>query len=232
MQIIPAIDIKDGVCVRAHGVDINPQSQATDFIESGAQFLHVVDLNGALDGNPKNFTHVRHILDIPDVKVEVSAGIKTADEIKTFFSLKPRPWQIILSSRALFDLPFIQTALNRFGAEHITIALDYNGEHVAARGWKETSTVTLASAIQKLNSFNVKRTIITDIKSDGKMTGIDLKKIAAIRKDLTGEIVVSGGISSLEEIMELEDIKIDGVIIGTAFYEKKIDLLEAFELGN
>lgn len=232
MQIIPAIDIKDGVCLRATGVDIDPVAQASDFIEHGAKYLHVVDMNAALDGTAKNFTQLRHIIDLQDVKVEVSAGIDSPDKINKFFTLKPRPWQIILSSRALFDLSFVQTALNRFGAEHITIALDYAEDKIAARGWKETSSLSLESVLKKLAEWHVKRTIITDVNRDGKLTGIDTKTIQHVRKQLPGDLIVSGGIAALEDILELEDLGVNGVIIGTAFYEKKIDLQEALAFGN
>lgn len=232
MQIIPAIDIKDGVCLRATGVDTDPLSQASDFLEHGAEYLHIVDINGAVENNPKNFTHLRHIIDLPDVKVEVSAGINTPEAIQKYFALKPRPWQIILSSRATFDLPFIQTSLNRFGKDHITIALDYNEDVVAARGWKDTSKVKIYDVIEKLTAMNVKRIIATDITRDGNLTGIDLKKIKTLREKITGELVISGGISSLDEILELEEAGIDGVIIGKALYEKKIVLKDAIELGK
>lgn len=232
MQVIPAIDIKDGVCLRATGVDTDPLAQASDFLEHGAEYLHIVDINGAVENNPKNFTHIRHIIDLPEVKVEVSAGINTPEAIQKLFTLKPRPWQIILSSRALFNLPFIETSLNRFGKEHLSIALDYNDEMIAARGWKETSKIKLDDVIEKLNAMNVKRIIATDITRDGSLTGIDLKKIKSLRKRISSELIISGGISSLDEILELEDAGIDGVIIGKAFYEKKIDLKDAIELGK
>jgi phosphoribosylformimino-5-aminoimidazole carboxamide ribotide isomerase len=232
MQIIPAIDIKDGVCLRATGVDTDPVSQASDFLEHGAEYLHIVDINGAIDNNPKNFSHIRHIIDLQEVKVEVSAGINTSEAVQKYFTLKPRPWQIILSSRAIFNLPFIEVSINRFGKENLTVALDYNEDYAAARGWKETSTVNLETVIEKLNSMNVKRIVATDITRDGSLSGIDLKKISWLREKIKCELIISGGVSSLDEIFALEEAKIDGVIIGKAFYEKKIDLKDAIELGK
>jgi phosphoribosylformimino-5-aminoimidazole carboxamide ribotide isomerase len=232
MQIIPAIDIKDGICLRATGVDTDPLSQASDFVEHGAEYLHIVDINGAVENNPKNFSHIRHIIDLPEVKIEVSAGINTPEAIQKYFALKPRPWQIILSSRAIFNLPFIETSLNRFGKEHLTVALDYNEDVVAARGWKETSSLKLDDVLEKLNSLKVKRLIATDVTRDGSLAGIDLKKITSLRKKYSGELIMSGGILSLDEIFALEEASIDGVIIGKAFYEKKIDLKDAIELGK
>lgn len=232
-QLLPAIDIKDGRCVRLVRGEFDkkkeythdPVAQAKLFESQGAQYLHVVDLDGALEGNPKNYDLIKNIVESTRCNVEVSGGIRTFEHIEMYWKINP--WQIILGSMAIFDLDFIKEVIRMYAADTFSISLDSKEGYAASRGWVDTSEVTIEDLAENLDAIGVKRYIFTDISRDGMLTGANLEATKQLKELVSGQVVASGGVKSLEEIIAIQQAGLDGVVVGKAIYEGAIDLTEA-----
>lgn len=229
-QILPAIDIKDRKCVRLlqgsfdQQTDYNndPISQAKIFETQGATYIHLVDLDGALKGNPKNFDIIEKIIKTVSCKIEVSGGIRTEEDIKRYLTINP--WQIIFGSIAVFKPDFISEIIKKYGQEKFSIALDSKDGYAASRGWIEKSKIKITDLVKKLDTFGVKRYIFTDINRDGMMTGANIEETVKIKQSVNAQVIASGGVNSIQQVKEIKEKNIDGVIIGKAIYENKINL--------
>lgn len=229
-QILPAIDIKDGKCVRllqgkfdnATEYPHDPVSQAQLFEDQGAQYLHVVDLDGALEGNPINTNIIANIVEAVSCKVEVSGGIRSKEDVQLYKQMNP--WQIILGSMAVFDQEFVQIIVSEYGSEGISVALDSKNGYAASRGWVDTSKHKIENLAQKLKEIGITRFICTDVRKDGMMQGVNIvlpKKI----KEITGaNVVASGGVRNVEDVRGVKQAGLDGVVIGKAIYDNTITL--------
>lgn len=232
MQIIPAIDLKEGCAVRlSQGLMESAKVYAKDPIELakhfqnvGATYLHIVDLDGAFAGEPKNRLVIEQICKNCTLKIEVGGGIRNEETIKAYLDLGVA--RVILGSVALKNPDF---ALKMAEIYPVVIGIDAKDGKVATEGWAESGEVLAWNFAQKFKGSKVEAIICTDIARDGMLNGINIdftKKIAEYSGIFT---IASGGLSSLEDFLAMQKAGIKGVIVGKAFYEGKIDLRETFQ---
>ncbi len=234
MKIFPAIDIKDGRAVRltrgefdsVRAYSDDPLAVAKSFLDAGAKFLHVVDLDGAREGSPQNLDTIRAIAELP-MFVEVGGGIRDRERICRM--LDAGVSRVILGTAALRDEAFLRASVSEFG-DAVALGVDARDGKVAVGGWLETTTVDAFDFIGRAGDMGVRTVIFTDIATDGAMSGTNL---AAFRK-LTAmggpDIIASGGICSMSELRELARLGCAGAIIGKALYEGALSLEEVLEI--
>lgn len=235
MQIYPAIDIRGGRCVRLYKGDYNqetvygdsPLAMARHFVEQGATWLHMVDLDGAKDGHPVNGEHVLEVKQSLDVNVEIGGGIRREEDIAYY--LAQGVDRVILGSSAIADPAFVKRMLATYG-QQIVIGIDARAGYVAVEGWQQTSAVTAVDLALELVEAGAGAFIFTDISKDGTLSG---PNIAAIRQlaDVTNrEVIASGGVSTLADLEALAAAQVPGAIIGSALYKHAFSLAEALEV--
>ena len=238
-EIIPAIDILDGKCVRltqgkydlAEEFSSNPKEVAKRWADAGANRLHVVDLNGAKEGYPVNFKVIRNLARSVKIKVQVGGGVRTHKDIKDYLSEGVN--YLILGTKAFMDPTFLKDSLKTFN-EQIIIGLDLKSNKIAVSGWQETLDITMDTVVENLS--NVRQIIYTDISKDGMLSGPNIKSIEKIAGLFKSNIIVSGGISSLNDIISVLNIKkqrhknITGVVVGKSLYKGNIDLANAISV--
>lgn len=235
MILFPAIDIKDGQCVRLYQGDYNqvttyyndPVEVARRWQEAGASWLHVVDLDGAEVGHPVNTTLLARMCQETTLKIEVGGGLRTLEQIAHLLELGVA--RVILGTVALTDRELLHQALQRWG-ERIVVGLDARDGLVAIRGWKETSSIKATELALELSAAGVRTLIYTDIARDGAMQGPNLAALTEMLNALKGTetaLIASGGISTLADLQQIADLDAAGAIIGKALYIGAIDLKEA-----
>lgn len=237
MVIIPAIDLKDGRCVRLRQGDLNaetvysddPVMMATQWEAQGAQRLHVVDLNGAVDGKPRHLSEIQAIVSAVKIPVEVGGGIRDLHTISTYLDMGIQ-W-VILGTAAVMQPSLVREACTRF-PQHIIISLDVKDGYVAWQGWVEQSTVTPLTVLNDLAGCALAAVVFTDISRDGMKTGPNMDAIQEITMATEIPLIVSGGVSGIDDLRTLQsDIpSIAGVIVGKALYDGNIDLREALKV--
>ncbi|WP_444657783.1 1-(5-phosphoribosyl)-5-[(5-phosphoribosylamino)methylideneamino]imidazole-4-carboxamide isomerase [Caproiciproducens sp. R2] len=229
MVILPAIDIKDGECVRlvkgdystAHKVAQDAVSTARVFESAGASWLHIVDLNGAKAAHPVNSEIVFKVLQNSGLKIEIGGGIRSMETIN--FYLSNGVSRVILGSSALNDPHLVKESVQGYG-ERIAVGIDALNGKVAAQGWTETSTVDYLELAKRMEQHGIKYIIFTDISRDGTLTGPNLEMLDRLNHAVSCNIIASGGISSLADIADLLDLKLYGAICGKALYTGALDL--------
>lgn len=232
MEIIPAIDLKEGCAVRlkrgemesAKIYETNPLKLAQYFEDLGAKYLHIVDLDGAFRGKPQNLKIIEEICKHSHLKIEVGGGIREEQTIQKYLDLGV--YRVILGSIALLKPDFAKALAEKY---RIVIGIDAKNGRVATQGWAETQSVLAEDFAESFKGSKIEAIICTDIARDGMLSGINVdftKKIAQKSQCFT---IASGGLSSYEDLEILQKEKIEGVIVGKAFYEGKIDLKKAFE---
>ncbi len=232
MKIFPAIDLYDKKAVRLYKGNYaemtvyseRPYEIAEDFRECGAEFVHVVDLEGAKDGTTPNLAVVEQIVNKSGLFVEIGGGIRSMDTLEKYFSVGVS--RAILGTAAVNDEAFLRAALERYG-DKIAVGADVKDGYIAIKGWLEASEYTLDAFIEKMQSLGVKTVICTDISKDGAMSGTNLEMYRELSEKYSVDIVASGGVSSIEDVKALAKMNIYGAIIGKAYYIGKIDLREA-----
>ncbi len=236
MILFPAIDLKDGQCVRLLRGDMaratvfndSPGAQARLFVEAGCRWLHVVDLNGAFSGQPVNEDAVAGILDaVGEVPVQLGGGIRDLPTIELW--LEKGVARVILGTVALRDPDLVRTACREFPGR-IAVGIDARGGRVAVEGWAETSTVTALDLALRFEDVGVDALIHTDIERDGAMGGPNLDATAALAERLTTPVILSGGIASLADVeaaARRAASGLVGVISGRALYDGRLDLRQA-----
>ena len=237
MYILPAIDLYNGSAVRLSKGDYNnmivysdnPPEFAEKFHKSGAEYLHVVDLEGAKDGTTANFETVKAIIDKTDMKVEIGGGIRTDAIIKKYIDAGVS--RVILGTGAVMDSLFLERSVRNYG-DKIAVGVDIKGEYVAIKGWLEVTEVKCFDFCRGLERIGVKTIICTDISKDGMLGGTNTKKKKKLNDNFDMNIIASGGISSLDDIRKLSEFNIYGAILGKAIYEGAIDLKEAVETAR
>lgn len=238
MLIIPAIDIIGGKVVRLEKGDFSkekvyssdPLEIAKNWEEKGAEFLHIVDLDGAREGKIKNVAIITNIMKNIKVPCEVGGGIRDRADIDYF--LKNGAARVVLGTKAFEDSDYLRRLIDNFN-EKIVVSCDFSGNNVVKKGWQEKTTLGTMDAVKQLQTIGVKTIVVTDISVDGTLTGPNFDILKEILAAVDISIIASGGVSSLEDIKRLRAIKnknLEGVIIGKALYENKIDLKEAIEL--
>ncbi len=234
MILYPAIDLKDGHCVRlrlgemdqATVFNHNPAAQAQIFAAAGAQWIHVVDLNGAFAGKPVNAAAVRSILATVTVPVQLGGGIRDMNTIENW--LENGVSRVILGTVALREPELVREACRRFPGK-VAVGIDAKGGRVAVEGWAQTSELTVLELALRFENAGAAAIIYTDIDRDGMMSGVNVQATAALARAISTPVIASGGVSSLADIKALMATQagIAGVISGRAIYDGKIDVREA-----
>jgi phosphoribosylformimino-5-aminoimidazole carboxamide ribotide isomerase len=231
MLIIPAIDIFDGKCVRLRQGDFtqrkiysdSPADIAKQFSDNGFNFLHLVDLEGAKEGQVKNWKSIEDVIVIPNLHIEVGGGIRTTDDIRQLLDLGAV--RIVIGSVAVKSPELAEYWIKQFGTERIVVGIDVKEGSVAIRGWLEDSRREPFQLILDLISSGTKKFICTDISRDGMLGGTNIDFFKGLRSAFPEiELIASGGISSIDDVHALAEIKLNGVIIGKALYEKTLQL--------
>ncbi len=237
MKIFPAIDLYGGKAVRLYKGDYeqmtvysdDPVAVALDFKAQGAEWIHLVDLEGARDGDTPNLETVRRIVKESGLSAEVGGGIRSLAVIEKYIEAGVR--RVILGTAAVTDPAFLSAAVEKYG-DAIAVGVDIKDGNVAIKGWKETSSLEAFEFCRRLEALGVKTVISTDISKDGAMQGANHALYDAMRKELGMQIIASGGVSSIEDVKRLAAMELYGAIIGKAYYTKAISLKEAIEVAK
>jgi phosphoribosylformimino-5-aminoimidazole carboxamide ribotide isomerase len=232
MLILPAIDLQDGRCVRLVQGDFarvrqfsdNPVDVARRWQAEGARWLHLVDLDGAREGTPRNLETIRRIREAITLPIEAGGGLRAIESVEALLDLGIE--RVILGTAALKDQTFLRACLERWG-ERVVIGLDARNGLVATDGWLETSTIPALALAQKLAEAGVARFIYTDIQRDGMLNGPNLPALAALRAAIKQPIIASGGVASLADLKALAALEVEGAIVGRALYTGEVNLAEA-----
>lgn len=236
MILYPAIDLKDGQCVRLLKGDMekatvfgdDPAAQARLFEQAGCEWLHLVDLNGAFAGKPVNAEAVEAILDAVNVPVQLGGGIRDLDTIEMW--LGKGVSRVILGTVAVENPDLVREAAALFPGK-IAVGLDARNGKVATRGWAEETNMTVAALADQLAGAGIAAIIYTDIDRDGAMQGPNVAATAALAHSTSIPVIASGGVSSLKDLKALRDaVGISGVISGRALYDGALDIGEALAL--
>ena len=236
MLIYPAIDLFDGKAVRLYKGDYaqmtvysdDPVSVALDFQNSGAQWIHLVDLQGAKSGNTDNLSTIRAIQKATNLRCEVGGGIRNMETVETY--LNAGVDRVILGTAAVTDNTFLQEAVQRWG-EKIAVGIDIKDGFVAIKGWTEKSLLTAEEFFRHVQSIGVRTCICTDISRDGAMQGANHALYHSLSQAYHMDIIASGGVSTLEDVKILARLGLYGAIIGKAYYTGAIDLKTAIEVA-
>ena len=234
MIIFPAIDIKGGKCVRLLKGDFanltqynkSPLDQANVFANFGFKYLHLIDLDGALEGKLSNKNIIQNIAKINNTKIQVGGGIRSLEQIDELLNLGVD--KVILGTKAIEDLNFLKNACEKF-KKKIALSIDVRNGFIALSGWKKQTTILASDFIKKVDSLDISRIIYTDIDRDGTKSGPNIEGTIKFSNLTKIPVVVSGGVSSLQDVINIKEKKsekIEGIIVGKAIYDKSIDLKE------
>ena len=237
MKIFPAIDLYEKKAVRLYKGDYeqmtvysdDPVSVARDFKNCGAECIHMVDLEGARDGNTPNIDIVERVAREVGLFVEIGGGIRSMETVKRY--LDSGVSRVILGTAAVNDEQFLLEAVRTYG-ERIAVGADVKDGCIAIKGWLETSALTLDAFFSKMQGIGVKTIICTDISKDGAMRGTNLEMYKALSEKYSLDIVASGGVSGIDDVKSLRAMDLYGAIIGKAYYIGAIDLKEAIEVAK
>jgi len=232
MKIFPAIDIKDKKCVRLLKgnfddkkiYDVSPLEQAKKYKDFGFNYLHVVDLDGALTGKLVNLDIIEEIIKKLDIRIEIGGGIRSLKKIQTYIDIGAD--KIILGSAAVKDREFLKEACITYNNQ-IALGLDAKKGLIAISAWKEETDLKAIEFLKSVNDFDISRLIYTDINKDGTKTSPNLEETIKIANISKAPVIISGGVSSINDIKNIKNIKnlnIEGVIVGKAIYDGDIDL--------
>ena len=234
MKIFPAIDIKDKKCVRLVKGDFNkkteykisPVEQAQKYEEHGFKNLHIVDLDGALTGDPINLDIIQEIVKKFDIKIEVGGGVRSIDSIKQYTDAGVE--KVILGSAAIKDKNFLKKACETF-PNKIALGLDAKDGYLSVFGWKENSNLLTLDFLKEVNNFGISRIIYTDISRDGMKQSPNFEETSKVADNSNCPVIISGGVSSIDDIKkakELNNKNFEGIIVGKAIYDGDINLDE------
>ena len=241
MQIIPAIDLKNGRCVRlTQGrkadvtvYDENPVAVAQSFADAGAEMIHVVDLDGAFQGGEsRNRAVVAKIVEAIEVPVEFGGGIRSREEVQHLLELGIA--RVVLGTVAAESPAHLRGFVDRFGSK-VCVGVDARDGHVMTRGWETATRVMAVELARVVAGCGVERIVYTDIARDGMLTGPNVEQTLAVVRAANVHVTASGGVSSLDDIKRLRDVNeplLDSVIVGKALYEGKFKLEEAVRIAN
>ena len=230
MMVIPAIDVKDGRCVRLRQGDMAAETVYSDDVagmarrweEAGARMIHLVDLNGAVEGEPKNFPHIEAVRKAVGVEVQVGGGIRTLSMVRQY--LNAGVSRIVLGTAALTDRKLLDDACGEF-PRRILLGLDARDGLVAVKGWTSVSETTAVDLLKQLSGYPIGAVIYTDIARDGMLGGPNLIALGEIAARSPFPVIASGGISRIEDLQAVKSLgpQVVGAIVGKAFYDGKLD---------
>ncbi|NPA49356.1 MAG: 1-(5-phosphoribosyl)-5-[(5-phosphoribosylamino)methylideneamino]imidazole-4-carboxamide isomerase [Thermodesulfobacteria bacterium] len=240
MLVVPAIDLKDGRCVRLYQGDYNretvysddPVSVARRFVDAGAELIHVIDLSGAKEGRAVHRELIRQIVQNIEVPIEVGGGIRDLETIEAYLSDGVE--RVILGTIACREPELVREACRLFPG-HVVVSIDVRGDYVAVEGWTEESTIHYLELARLLEDAGLRALIFTDITRDGTEEGVNLKRVLPLLETVSLPVYLAGGVSSLEDIkklLPLEEKGLEGVITGRAIYTGALDLREAIKLAK
>ncbi|MGQ7659953.1 1-(5-phosphoribosyl)-5-[(5-phosphoribosylamino)methylideneamino]imidazole-4-carboxamide isomerase [Streptococcus suis] len=239
MQIYPAIDIRNGKAVRLFKGDFNQETivnpdvldQAKTFAAAGTDFIHVVDLDGALEGRATNRDLIATLKSETGLRIQVGGGVRTLDQIADY--LDTGIDRVIIGSMAVKNPDFVKQALERFGSQAIVVGIDAKNGFVATEGWLETSQVDYLSLAKEMEKIGVRLFVYTDVDRDGTLTGPNFDHYRKLKATLTeADVIASGGIHSMSDLVELAQIGVSGTIVGKAYYSGKVSLDDLQQFGG
>ena len=238
MIIFPAIDIKNGKCVRLYKGDFekitfynkSPINQATEFFQSGFKNIHIVDLDGALQGKSINFAVIKEIIKNVKLKIQIGGGIRTIDSINSWIDTGVD--KVVMGTAAVENIGLLKNACNKF-KNKIAIALDVKHGLIALTGWKKQTNISAIDFIKEIENFGVSRIIYTDINKDGTKKGPNIEYAVELSNRAKIPLVISGGISSIEDVKKIKSLtnsNIEGLIVGKSIYDGDIKIKDLAEL--
>ncbi|EAE2773314.1 1-(5-phosphoribosyl)-5-[(5-phosphoribosylamino)methylideneamino]imidazole-4-carboxamide isomerase [Listeria monocytogenes] len=235
MQIFPAIDLKNGQCVRLFQGDFSkktvvnedPIAQAKAFATDGATYLHIVDLDGALEGRPINLEIIQKMKKAAKIPVQVGGGIRSMAQVDYY--LESGIDRVIIGSAALTDPDFLRAAVQKYGTK-IAAGIDAKNGFVATRGWLDVSQVSYLDLAKQMEKVGVETIIYTDISRDGTLTGPNLEQMANLKEHVKVSLIASGGVSSRADLEALAQLGLYGAIAGKALYNHHISMLDIVEV--
>ena len=232
MILLPAIDMKNGRCVRlkkgdfatVHQVADSALETARQFADAGAKWVHMVDLDGARDGVRQNFPYIRQVIQQSGLNVELGGGIKSQADVDAVGAAGAA--RFVIGSAAVSKPELISWALERYG-ERVAVGIDCLDGRVRTAGWEEDSGLDCLEFAGHMEAMGVKTIIFTDISTDGMLSGPSFGQLAALQRRVSCAIIASGGVTTLDDVKRLRDMGLYGAIIGKAYYAGTIDLAEA-----
>ncbi len=233
MQLYPAIDLKNGQCVRLRQgafKDITVYSKAPEAVaaywqEQGATFLHLVDLDGALAGRSVNEPVIQKIAKTVSIPIQVGGGIRTREGVEAMLSLGVK--RVIIGTKAVERPKFLQEIIEQFGSEAVVSGVDAKDGLVAVQGWEQVSSVRATDLCRTMKDYGVRHIVYTDISRDGMLSGPNVAATKQLTDETGLDVIASGGVSSMEDLETLYREGIKGAIIGKALYENRVNLKEA-----
>ncbi|SDC51414.1 MULTISPECIES: 1-(5-phosphoribosyl)-5-[(5-phosphoribosylamino)methylideneamino]imidazole-4-carboxamide isomerase [unclassified Candidatus Frackibacter] len=240
MEVIPAIDIRNGKCVRLYKGDFEqetvygePLEMAKLWADKGATRLHIVDLDGALDGKPQNLGLISEITDEVDLPVQVGGGIRDLETIKQYLEIGVE--RVIIGTAAIENPELVVDAIEEFGSKAIVVGIDAKDGYVATEGWLETSDTTAVELGNAMKERGVEWVVFTDISKDGTLSGPNIESTQELAQETELKVIASGGVSKLadiEALQKIEEFGVKGVITGKALYSGNLDLEDAIEVSS
>ena len=238
MLLIPAIDLKNGFCVRLLQGESdketvysnNPAAMAVTFEEAGAKLLHLVDLDGAFQGEGANISSIRSIMQNVSIPVQIGGGLRTEEDIDRMLALGVSA--VIVGTMAVKHPDVLEKVLKKYTDEQIILGIDARNRKVSIEGWKESTEIQDVKFALRWKNSGIKRVVFTDISRDGMLSGPNLSALREMAEHTGLKIVASGGISSMDDLEQLKTLEPNGVdqaISGKAIYEGKIDLKRVFK---
>ncbi|MDV2583409.1 1-(5-phosphoribosyl)-5-[(5-phosphoribosylamino)methylideneamino]imidazole-4-carboxamide isomerase [Alkalibacillus haloalkaliphilus] len=229
MRIFPAIDIRNQKCVRLKQGNYNEQTtygdpveMAQEWVDEGASFLHLVDLDAAKGDPSENLNVIKQIIDTVSIPVQVGGGVRSLERIEELIDIGVN--RVILGTAAVKNPDFVKAAVDQFGEERIVVSVDARDGYVATDGWIETSDVEASQFAKQLEAAGVKTVVYTDISKDGMLEGPNFEALSDLNEQSELQVIASGGVSSLSDIQRLSELKLYGAIVGKALYEDQVKL--------
>ena len=237
MILLPAIDMKDGRCVRlkkgdfatVHQVANSALETARAFAAAGAKWVHMVDLDGARDGVRKNFPYIYEVIQTSGLKVELGGGIKSQLDVVTVGESGAA--RLVIGSAAVSNPALVDYAVGLY-SEKVAVGIDCLGGRVRTAGWEEDSGLDCLSFARDMEEKGVKTLIFTDIATDGMLSGPSFDQLAVLQKTVSCNLVASGGVTTLDDVKRLRDMGLYGAVIGKAYYAGTLDLAQAMEAAG
>ena len=238
MILYPAIDISEGKAVRLVRGDFDaktvyeddPLTAARAWVEEGARFLHIVDLDGARTGTPQSIGHLERIVREVGLPVQYGGGLRALPAVRS--ALRAGASRVILGTAAYTDVDFLDDVMSAYG-DKVIVSVDARGGHVTTAGWTETTQMPAEAVLERLGARGVKQFVYSNVDRDGMLGGIDLDEVKRIAAVVRGRFLYSGGVGSLEDLeglVSLRQINLGGVIVGKALYERRFTIEAAQEI--
>jgi phosphoribosylformimino-5-aminoimidazole carboxamide ribotide isomerase len=237
VQILPAIDLRGGQCVRLRQGDYaqetvfgaDPAAMAKRWVDEGATFLHLVDLDGAREGRPVNTESVRRIVEAARVPCQLGGGMRTEEHIQQ--ALDVGVTRVVVGTKAITDPAWLEKVCRRFAGK-IVLGIDAKSGRVATEGWLQVSEMSPLDLARRCESWSLAALVYTDISRDGMMQGPNLETMRTLAEGVAIPLIASGGVTTIDDVRRLAKLKLAGCIIGRAIYEGTIDLAQAIAASH